>query len=442
MATKQKTPKTKAVDFQALFEAAPGLYLVLLPDAPKFTIVAVDDAYAHATNTLRENIIGKGLFEVFPDNPDDPQADGTSNLRASLERAIDTKLPDTMAVQKYDIKLPDSDAFEVRYWSPLNTPVLDDGRKVVYIIHRVEDVTEFVLAKEHGKRQTKIAKELRTRTGEMELEIFQRAQEIQVANKKLEAANKKLNQMAQARREAYEIETAALRQLNVAKDEFISIVSHQLRTPATGVKQFLGILREGFAGELTDTQMMALQHAYDSNERQLRVIDDMLKVARLDAGKIDLKKSPTDLSQLVSEVIEELHDKFSAKSQHVVFERPAENQQIEADPRLIRMVIENLVDNACKYTPGGKQIAVRLQFTDNEARVAVEDEGIGIRSEDMPRLFKKFSRIISDEQARSIDGSGIGLYWVDRVVDIHGGAIEVDSEPGRGSKFIVKLPVG
>jgi PAS domain S-box-containing protein len=130
-------PVLNAPDYQILFKSVPGLYLVLLPD---FTIAAVSDAYLNATMTQRENITGRNLFEVFPDNPDDFQADGVLNLRASLNYVLQHKQPHTMAVQKYDIRRPDG-SFEVRYWSPLNTPVLNSAHEVEYIIHNVTDVT-------------------------------------------------------------------------------------------------------------------------------------------------------------------------------------------------------------------------------------------------------------------------------------------------------------
>src|SRR5687768_5063300 len=120
----KKTSRRKNPNFKVLFESAPGLYLVLAPD---LKIVAVSDAYLQATMTRRKEILGRPLFEVFPDNPDDPYASGTRNLRASLERVLRYQVPDTMAVQKYDIRKPASEGggFEVRYWSPVNTPVFD-----------------------------------------------------------------------------------------------------------------------------------------------------------------------------------------------------------------------------------------------------------------------------------------------------------------------------
>lgn len=168
--------------FKTLFESAPGLYLVLLPD---LTIYAVNDAYADATMTRRENIVGKYLFAVFPDNPDDSAADGVSNLRASLNLVLQNKIAHAMAVQKYDIRRPDG-TFEERYWSPFNKPVLDSNNEVMFIIHRVEDVTNFVLLQKENSEKEKMTDDLRNRAFEMEVEIVKRSQEIQKLNEQLE----------------------------------------------------------------------------------------------------------------------------------------------------------------------------------------------------------------------------------------------------------------
>ena len=172
----------KAPDFQVLFESAPGLYLVL---TPALTIVAVSDAYLKATMTKREEILGRGLFEVFPDNPDDPAATGVRNLRASLDRVLTHRVPDTMAVQKYDIRRPESEGggFEERYRSPVNSPVLGADGKIAYIIHRVEDVTEFIRLKQEESEQRRITERLQTRAAEMEAEIFRRTQQVQITER-------------------------------------------------------------------------------------------------------------------------------------------------------------------------------------------------------------------------------------------------------------------
>ena len=131
---------TEAVDFHLLFESAPGLFLVLDPD---LRIVAVTDAYVQATLTERAQMLGHTIFETFPDNPDDPEAEGVRNLRVSLDRVLRDRVADSMPVQRYDVQRPDGE-WEERFWSPTNSPILDSAGNVRYIIHRVEDVTEFV----------------------------------------------------------------------------------------------------------------------------------------------------------------------------------------------------------------------------------------------------------------------------------------------------------
>jgi two-component system, cell cycle sensor histidine kinase and response regulator CckA len=162
------------------------------------TIVAVSEAYLQATLTKREEILGRALFEVFPDNPDDPGATGVRNLRASLDRVRANRVADTMAVQKYDIRRPDSQGggFEERFWSPTNSPVLDAAGRLAYIIHRVEDVTDFVRLKQAGSERDKLTDQLRTRAEQMEAEVYLRAQEVAEANRQLRERQERLEQVA------------------------------------------------------------------------------------------------------------------------------------------------------------------------------------------------------------------------------------------------------
>ena len=170
-------PHPSLQDYQAIFDATPGNYLLLSPD---LTIVGVNQCYLTATMTRRDEIVGRGLFEIFPDNPEDPNADGVRKLRASLEQVLTGKRPDRMPVQKYDIRRPESEGggFEERYWSPLNTPVLDDRGEVSYIIHWVEDVTEFIRLKQEMMRQDLRNTELESRAGRIEAEVYLRSEAI------------------------------------------------------------------------------------------------------------------------------------------------------------------------------------------------------------------------------------------------------------------------
>ena len=163
---RRSPPQLPKPDFRALFESAPGPYLILTSD---LTIVAVSEAYLRATMTRREEILGRPLFEVFPDNPDDPTATGVANLRSSLERVLTHGAPDAMAVQKYDIRRPASEGggFDERYWSPVNTPVFGRNGQIRYIIHAVEDVTDFMRLKLQGSQEQKLHQELMTRAGMM-----------------------------------------------------------------------------------------------------------------------------------------------------------------------------------------------------------------------------------------------------------------------------------
>jgi PAS domain S-box-containing protein len=173
-----------APDFRALFDAAPAPYLIL---STQLSIVEVNQAYLRVTHSARERILGRNIFDVFPDNPADPAADGVAKLRASLMRVLNTKTADTMAVQKHDLlpSGPDETTFEERYWSAINTPVVDASGTVSHIIHHVEDVTDFVRAKDH--------------VGRMESEVCNQALEIQVANRRLREANDELEARVLAR---------------------------------------------------------------------------------------------------------------------------------------------------------------------------------------------------------------------------------------------------
>lgn len=168
-------------DYRAIVENLPGLYLIL--DAG-LTLVGVSNAYDRATLTRREEIIGRGLFDVFPDNPDDPTADGVRNLRASLQRVLNSGNPDTMAVQKFDVRKPEQEGggLEERYWTVINSPVLGEDGRIRYIIHKAEDVTEFIRLKQTGLEQSRCNEHLSEQAARMEAEIFERSREVAAAS--------------------------------------------------------------------------------------------------------------------------------------------------------------------------------------------------------------------------------------------------------------------
>ncbi len=228
--------------------------------------------------------------------------------------------------------------------------------------------------------------------------------------------------------------------LERAKDEFISLASHQLRTPATGVKQYAGMLLEGYAGELSVAQQAMVQSIYDSNERQITIINDLLKVAHIDAGQVKIEKHSTDIIQLIRDVIKEQEHKFKTRHQTITFSHRRARLDALIDPKNMRMVLENIVDNASKYTPEGKAIKVTVRHDEKRIEIAVRDQGVGIEPRDIPKIFQKFSRL-NNPLSVMVGGTGLGLYWAKKIIQLHGGSITVSSQPNQGTVFTVLLPI-
>ena len=221
-------------DFGRLFESAPGLYLVLSAD---LTIVAATDSYLAATMTRREDITGRSLFDVFPDNPEDSGATGERNLRASLQRVLREGVPDRMAVQKYDIRKPTTEggAYEERYWAPLNTPVRGADGEVLYIIHCVEDVTELINLEQQETEQHAIADELRVQARALEAEIRAKWDELQEAKRP-------------AREAAADYRRALL--------DYTQLVRHRIANPLTAVTGGISTLLERDLDRATQLQLL------------------------------------------------------------------------------------------------------------------------------------------------------------------------------------------
>ncbi|MBE2283308.1 MAG: PAS domain S-box protein [Prosthecobacter sp.] len=389
-------------ELKSLFESLPGLYLILRPD---FTIVTASDAYLEATMTTREGIIGRGLFEVFPDNPDDPTATGESNLRASLERVLKTGRPDTMAIQKYDVRRPDG-VFEEHYWSPINSPLLDARRKVHYIIHRVENVTDFVRSK--AKEAADGTHSLDIRMQQMEAEIFHSAQKVQEANKQLEAANKEL-------------------------EAFSYSVSHDLRAPVRAMDGFSRAVLEDFGPQLPADGQRYLQTIRNSAQRMGLLIDDLLTFSRL--SRLPLSKRPIDTASLVRSVIEDLAPQREGRQIDI---RVAALPGCEGDPALLKQVWVNLLSNAIKYTRKRDAAAIDVGCTtDSGGNVFfVRDNGTGFDMRYAHKLFGVFQRL---HRAEEYEGTGVGLAIVQRVIHRHGGRVWAEAAVDQGATFYFTL---
>ena len=228
--------------------------------------------------------------------------------------------------------------------------------------------------------------------------------------------------------------------LDIAKRDFISLASHQLRTPASGVKAFLSLLLDNRAGVLTKKQREFVSKANDSNNRQLEIIDALLDLASIQSGKITLQKRKVDLRTMLSRSLVHHRPNLKQKKQRLVVNKPKEAVPINADTTHIQMAIDNLISNAIKYTPERGKITITIYTTKNHAHLEVADTGIGIAKHDIPLLFQKFNRL-NNPASDTVSGSGLGLYLAQAIVQLHNGKITVHSRLGEGARFTIKLPL-
>jgi len=454
-------------DFRALFEAAPGLYLVLLPD---LRIAAASDAYLRATMTTREGILGRHIFDVFPDDPGERDATGVRNLAASLERVLNTCQPDPMAVQKYAVRRPmrEGGEFEERYWSPLNSPVLNAEGDLAYIIHRVEDVTEFIRVKQAGRESERATQALQTRTEQMEAEIYQRAQQVAEANRQLARIYQQIELlMARADDElrgGWDDRHAAIAPEQMLARVGQLIVDHtrlegQLRQAhkMEAVGQLAGGVAHDFNNLLTVIAGYAALMTENPAQRQalpeLREIELAAKrAARLTqkllafSRKQVLQPRTINLNTVVMGM-EEMLRRLIAEHIQMVTILASGLGNVRADPNQIEQVILNLALNARDAMPEGGRLIIETRNARLEraagpvapgsyVTLSVSDTGHGMDTGTRARIFEPF--FTTKEPGK---GTGLGLATVYGIVEQSGGTITVDSSPGAGAVFRVYLPV-
>ena len=373
-------------NFELLFNATPGNYLIILPDAPDFTIVAVSDAYARVTMNLREHMLGRKLFEVFPDNPNDPAANGVRNLSASLQHVIHYHEPHRMETQKYDIPYPDGHGFEERYWRPLNTPVMNNG-SVLYIIHQVDDVTEKVRTKAKLETQTEI-----------------------------------------------------LKRTNAELEQFVRISSHDLQEPLRKIRTFAGLLKATSSESLSESASMQIDKICTSAERMSDRLRDLLQYAFLQKKELFME---TDLNEVYWSVYEDLELLIAEKhAQMKVDGLPV----IEGVKHQLHQLFYNLLFNAIQYARPGVPPVITITVndiagddgTEKYHEIIIADNGVGFAQHHAEKIFTVFERLQKDSDAK---GTGIGLAICKKVAQNHGGRIFAVSSPGEGARFHVLLPV-
>ena len=230
-----------------------------------------------------------------------------------------------------------------------------------------------------------------------------------------------------------------LTELDAAKDEFISMASHQLRTPLTSVKGYVSMVLEEDAGKINDQQRKFLNQAFISSQRMVYLISDLLNVSRLKTGKFIIENKPAYLPDTVEQEIAQLEETVKARELTMKYNKPESFPTVSIDEEKIRQVIMNFADNAIYYTPAGGVINVDLKATKDTIEYTVKDDGIGVPKSEQPHLFTKFYRAGNAKKARP-DGTGLGLFMAKKVITAQGGAIIFHSNEGKGSTFGFTLP--
>jgi signal transduction histidine kinase/CheY-like chemotaxis protein len=314
---------------------------------------------------------------------------------------------DTMAVQQYDIRRPDAEGggFETRYWSPLNTPVLGADGNLAYIIHQVEDVTEFVRLQERGTQQQQ-------RNARMEQEILRRSKELQEANRPLRAAD-------------------------AAKSEFLSRMSHELRTPLKAILGFGQLLE---MDELSEDQRDSLGLILSGARHLLGLINEVLDIAAIEAGGLQVSLEPVAVAEVVAEAVMLMRP---LADQHRILlvgpDQPCADQVL-GDRQRLKQILLNLLSNAVKYNRVGGSVELACHRVAAERlRITVADTGPGIPPDALDRLFVPFERLASDQAA--VEGTGLGLALSQRLAGAMGGTLEVTTTVDQGSTFWVELPL-
>ena len=227
---------------------------------------------------------------------------------------------------------------------------------------------------------------------------------------------------------------AKLRALDEAKDDFVSMASHQLRTPLTSVKGYVSMVLEGDVGKITPTQKELLTQAYYSSQRMVYLIADLLNVSRLRTGKFVINNAPVNLAEIVEEEMEQLKATAATRGLELIYEKPKKFPELFLDETKIRQLIMNFADNAIYYTPSGGKITVKLEDLEHTVELRVIDTGIGVPRAERKHLFTKFYRAGNARQARP-DGTGLGLFMAKKVIIAQGGALIFETKEGKGSTF-------
>jgi len=230
-------------------------------------------------------------------------------------------------------------------------------------------------------------------------------------------------------------------ELEQMKTQFVSLVSHELRTPLTSIKGSLGLILAGAAGEISPQARQFLEIALNSTDRLIRIVNDLLDLSKLEAGKVQLNLVEVSPREVVEECITELESFAESRKIKVLNEVPEDLPTVLADRDRLKQTIINLLSNAIKFSPEGKKVIVGAEMFDSKAvKFWVKDFGIGIPEDELDRIFEKFAQV-KKKAVSPTEGTGLGLSITKQIVELHGGRIWVESEVGKGTTFYFTIPL-
>jgi signal transduction histidine kinase len=225
------------------------------------------------------------------------------------------------------------------------------------------------------------------------------------------------------------------------KTEFVSLAAHQLRTPLSAIKWTLKMLLEGDMGEITEGQRDLIEKSYQSNERMIGLINDLLDITRIEEGRYLYQPILADLVGVVESALKDGEDEVKRKGLTFHFQKPRGRvPRVTMDVEKIKLVVQNLLENAIRYTPSGGKVSVAISADKNKVEFKIEDGGIGIPKDQQSKIFTKFFRG-SNVMRVETEGSGLGLFISKNIIEAHGGRIWFESKEGTGSSFYFSLPV-
>lgn len=314
--------------------------------------------------------------------------------------------------------------------------LLDLGAGLVVVLRTTQDVIGYLVLGEKQSGEAYSHKDISTlRVAADELSV---AIENALRYEEIKHFNTTLTERVNEATAELKATNKRLKQMDQTKDEFISLTSHQLRTPLTTIKGYISMLLDGDAGEVTPQQRKLLEEAFNSSQRMVHLISDFLNISRIQTGKFVIELTTVNLADILDEEIDQLRISAQSRQLQLSYDKPTDFPVMPIDEGKIREVMMNFIDNAIYYSPAGSVIHVVLSHTGSEVEFKVIDQGIGVPKDEQHKLFTKFSRASNARKQRP-DGTGIGLFMAKKVIVALGGAIIFKSEEGKGSTFGFRL---